>query len=344
MRSRGLFGKKLLDIQQREREIEAVGENEVLVQVRACGVCGTDINFVRDWTGDPMPLGHEISAEVVEVGRCVTTVQPGDSVIVEDCTMCGVCDDCKSGQPQFCRQMYDLGGQPGLGDYLCVRYNSLVKYTGLDHVSACLTEPLAVSVTSVLNAAIPLGGSVVVLGPGPLGLMSARVARLYGARYVAITGLPADNARERARFDLAARLGCDDIFQVGQDDLEGAIKRKFPQGVDRVIVSAPPESLADALKVIRFGGVITFYGLHFGERSRVQIDINELVFRKISLIPTFAEPAINFPLSNRLLREGLVDAEAIITHRFPLEQTRDVMRSIIEGSEPIVKAVMVREG
>ncbi len=342
MQSRGLFGKKMLDIQQRERAIKTPGENEVIVKIRACGICGTDINFVRDWADEPMALGHEISAEVVEVGRCVTTVASGDSVIVEDCTMCGVCDDCKSGQPQFCRNMFDLEGQPGLGDYMCVRYNSLVKYDGLDHVSACLTEPLAVSLTSVLNARIPLGGSVVVLGPGPLGLMSARVAKLQGAGYVAITGLAADNPREQARFALAPKCGCDDVFEIGKHDVEQEIKRKFPKGVDRVIVSAPPESMADALKIIRFGGIITFYGLHFGDRSKIEIDINDLVFRKISLIPTFAEPAINFPVSNRLLRDGLVDAKAIITHQFPLEETRDVMQSIIDGSQPIVKAVMVQ--
>jgi L-iditol 2-dehydrogenase len=342
MQSRGLFGKRLLEIQERVREIGAPGENEVVVKVRACGVCGTDINFVRDWEQDPMALGHEISAEVVEVGRSVSTVQPGDSVIVEDCTMCGVCDDCKSGQPQFCRNMYDLAGQPGLGDYLCVRFNSLVKYEGLDHVAACLTEPLAVSLTSVLNAQIPLGGSVAVLGPGPLGLMSARVAKLHGAGYVAITGLAADNPRERARLELASRFGCDDVFEVGKHDVEAELKRKFPRGVDRVIVSAPPASLSDALKIIRFGGIITFYGLHFGGRGSLEIDVNELIFRKISLIPTFAEPAINFPVSNRLLRDGLVDAGALVTHQFRYEQTPSIMRSIIEGSEPIIKAVMVQ--
>ncbi|MHB0958423.1 MAG: zinc-dependent alcohol dehydrogenase [Pirellulaceae bacterium] len=341
MQSRGLFGKKFLDIQERTREIPPLDENHVLVRIRACGVCGTDINFVRDWSDQPMPLGHEISAEVVEVGQHVTTVQAGDSVIVEDCTMCGVCRECKSGQPQFCRNMYDLEGQPGLGEYMAVRYNSLVKYEGLDHVSACLTEPLAVSLTSVLNAQIPLGGSVVVLGPGPLGLMSARVAKLYGAGYVAITGLVADTPRERARFDVAAKFGCDDLFEMGKHDLAAEIKRKFPQGVDRVIISSPPESLSDALNIIRFGGIITFYGLHFGGRSKVEIDVNDLIFRKISLIPTFAEPAINFPISNRLLRDGLVDAQSLITHTFPLGQTQEVMRSIIEGSQPIIKAVMV---
>ena len=344
MKSKGLFGKKYLDIQERSREIPPLAEDFVLVKVRACGVCGTDINFVRDWDAEPMPLGHEISAEVVEVGKNVTTVKPGDSVIVEDCTMCGVCAACKSGQPQFCRTMYNLDGQPGMGQYMAVRFNSLNRYEGLDHVSASLTEPLAVSLTSVLNAQIPLGGSVVVLGPGPLGLMSARVAKLYGAGYVAITGLEAKTACEKARLDLAAKMGCDDVIQVGPQDVETEIKKKFPAGVDRVIVSSPPQSLYDALKIIKYGGIITFYGLHFGGKSKIEIDVNALVFNKISLIPTFAEPAINFPIANRLLREGLVDASALVTHTFAFDEATKTMESIIDGTAPIIKAVMVPHG
>jgi L-iditol 2-dehydrogenase len=291
-----------------------------------------------------MPLGHEISAEVLEVGKKVTTVRPGDSVIVEDCTMCGVCDHCKSGEPQFCRTMHDMEGQPGMGQYLSVRFNSLVRYDDLDHVSACLTEPLAVSLTSVLNARIPLGGSVAVLGPGPLGLMSARVARIRGASYVAVAGLPADNERECARFDLAARWGCDDIIEIGKQDLEDVIKKKNPKGVDRVIVSSPPESITDALKIVKYGGIITFYGLHFGGRSKIEVDVNDLVFRKISLIPTFAEPAINFPVANRMLHDGLVDARDLVTHTFGFDEARDVMAAIIDGTQPIIKAVMLPHG
>jgi L-iditol 2-dehydrogenase len=344
MHSKGLFGKKHLDIREKTREIPPPDEDHVIVKVRACGVCGTDINFVRDWTDDAMPLGHEISAEVVEVGANVTTVEPGDSVIVEDCTLCGVCEDCKSGQPQLCRNMYDLENQPGMSEYLSVRFNSLDRYEGLDHIAACLTEPLAVSLTSVVNAQIPPGGSVVVLGAGPLGLMSARVAKLNGAGYVAVTSLPAENERERARFELAAKFGCDEAIEVGKQDVEAEIKRKFANGVDRVIVSSPPESMSDALKIIRFGGIITYYGLHFGGRSTIEVDINDLIFRKITLIPTFAEPAINFPVANRLLREGRIDADALITHTFGFDRAKEIMQALIEGTQPIVKAVMLPHG
>ena len=341
MQSKGLFGKASLDIQERVRELPPLGEDQVLVKIRACGVCGTDINFVRDWTGEPMPLGHEISAEVLEVGQNVTTFRAGDSVIVEDCTMCGVCNACKSGQPQFCRTMFNMDGQAGMGQYMVLRHNSLMKYEGLSHAHACLTEPLAVAVTSVLHAEIPLGGSVAVLGPGPLGLMAARVAKIRGAGYVVITGMRNDTPRERARRELAAKFGCDDFIEVGKQDVEAEIKRKFPAGVDRVIVSSPPQSIYDALKIIKFGGIITFFGLHFGGQSKIEIDVNDLIFRKITLVPTFAEPAINFPLSNRLLRDGLVDASLLVSHTFGFDEAKETMRAIVDGTQPIIKAVML---
>ncbi len=344
MKSKGLFGKKGFDIQERAQEIAPPGDDKVIVKVMACGVCGTDINFVRDWLEDYMALGHEVAGEVVETGKNVTTVKPGDRVIVEDCSMCGVCEACKSGQPQFCRNMFNMEGQPGMAEYLSVRYNCVNKFEGMDFTDACLTEPLAVSLTSVLHAEIPLGGSVAVLGNGPLGLMAARLAKLRGAGFVAITGLGDDKPASRARFDLAGDYGCDRLIEIGKQDPESEIKKIFPSGVDRVIVSSPPESIKDALRIIRFGGIITFFGLHFGGRNKVELDINDLVFRKITLRPTFAEPAINFPVSNRLLKDGLVDAQKLISHTFGFDTAKSIMQSIANGDQPVVKAVMIPNG
>ncbi|MHC4123904.1 MAG: zinc-dependent alcohol dehydrogenase [Planctomycetota bacterium] len=344
MKSKCLFGKKLLDIQTKEVEIGPPDEDHLIVKVHACGICGTDINFVRDWEDEPMPLGHEIAAEVIEVGKNVKTVKAGDKVIVEDCSMCGVCENCKCGNPQFCREMYDMENQPGMGEYMSVRFNCVDKFEGLDYKSACLTEPLAVSLTCVLNAQIPLGGSVAVLGPGPLGLMAAKLAKLNGAGFVAITGLAADNPREKARLDLASKFGCDMVIETGKQNVEEQIKKKFPNGVDRVIVTSPPQSMYDALKIIRFGGTITFIGLHFGGKNVIDLDINEMIFNKITLTPTFAEPAINFPVSNRLIRDGLIDADALITHTCTFDTVKDTMQAVIDGSQPIIKPVFLSHG
>jgi len=341
MKSKGLYGKKGLDIQERVRDLSTPDANHVIVKIKACGVCGTDINFVRDWPDDHMPLGHEAAAEVVEIGSLVTTVKPGDRVIVEDCSMCGVCEDCKSGHPEFCRNMFSMDGQPGMGEYMAVSYNSLVKFDGLDFCSACLTEPLAVSLTSVLHAEIPMGGSVAVFGNGPLGIMTARLAKLRGAGFTAITGLGDDKPASKARFEAAEKFGCDRIIEIGKQSVEDEIKKKFPNGVDRVIVTSPPKTLYDALKIIRFGGIIVFFGLHFGGQNKVELDVNDLIFRKITLRPTFAEPASNFPIANRLLRDGQVNAKTLITHTFGFDRARDVMKAIIDGSQPVVKAVML---
>jgi L-iditol 2-dehydrogenase len=89
-----------------------------------------------------------------------------------------------------------------------------------------------------------------------------------------------------------------------------------------------------------FGGIITPFGLHFGGKSVIPLDVNDMIFRKIMLRPTFAEPAINFPVANRLLRDGLVDGEALVTHTFGFGDAKRVMQAIIDGSEPIVQAVM----
>jgi L-iditol 2-dehydrogenase len=341
MNSRALYGRKRLDIQVREREIGAVGPGRVIVKVRACGVCGTDLNFLRDWTGDHMALGHEISAEVVEAAPDVQGIRVGDKVIVEDCSLCGTCDSCKSGHPELCRSMYSIEGQPGMGQFMSVRSNSLVKFDGLDFVSASLTEPLAVSLTSVLNANIPLAGSVVVLGNGPLGLMSALLARIRGAGFVAITGHSGDTPMRAARLAAAEQACFDMVIQSGRESVEERIKSRFPNGVDRVIVSSPPESLADALKVIRYGGLVTFYGLHLGGKSVLPIDVNDLIFRKITLVPTFAEPAINFPVSLALLRSGQIDARSVITHTFGMEGAEGKLGALLDGTLPALKAVLV---
>jgi L-iditol 2-dehydrogenase len=352
MISRGIYGRKPLDIEVRERELGSPGPGQAIVKVRACGVCGTDVNFVRDWTGDRMALGHEIAAEVVEVGPGVGGLAAGDRVIVEDCSMCGTCERCKSGHPELCRSMFSLEGQPGMGDYLLAARNSLVKFEGLEFAAASLTEPLAVSLTSVLNADIPLGGSVLVLGNGPLGLMSAMLARMKGAGFVAIAARGANTPLRAARRAAAEKASLDMVLTGGTQELEEKILSRFPAGVDRIIVSSPPASIAAALRLVRFGGLITFYGLHLGgaavgpqsapDGPRIlPVDFNDLIFRKISLVPTFAEPAINFPVSLSLLRQGRIDPGAIITHTFSFPYVKDTLTGIVNGSLPAVKAVLV---
>jgi len=158
---------------------------------------------------------------------------------------------------------------------------------------------------------------------------------------MAITGLTAEMPMEKARFALAERFGCDLAIETRRQSVEDEIKKRFPNGVDRVIVSSPPHSLYDAFKIIRFGGQITYFGLHFGGKNKVEVDINDMIFRKITLRPTFAEPAINFPVSLRLLKDGLIDGTQLVTHTFGFDTARDTFAGLVNGTLPAVKAVML---
>ena len=175
------FARSPFDFEIRDIEPRKPGADEVLVRVKACGLCGTDLHFARDWQGEYQPLGHEIAAEVQEVGEGNIPYQPGDRVIVEDVAQCGICGYCKSGKPQLCRNMYDLGGQPGMAEMMTVNYHLLEPFDGIEWTHASLVEPMAVAYNTVLNGQIPLGGSVVVTGPGPIGLMCVYLAKMRGA-------------------------------------------------------------------------------------------------------------------------------------------------------------------
>jgi L-iditol 2-dehydrogenase len=342
MKTYSLFGRKDLDIEKRELELPALSENSVLVKVHACGVCGTDLNFVRDWSDAHQPLGHEIAGEVIETGRGVSSVRPGDKIIVEDCTMCGKCVDCKSGHPELCRSMYTLNGFPGMSEYIVVNEANVVAFEGMDYVSACLTEPLAVAYNAVLAADIPLGGSVMIFGPGPIGLLIAALAKMRGAGFVGITCLTAKSVMENARIELAGKLGCNIVIPTDTQDIHTEVRTLFLNGVDRVIVTSPPKSMSDAFRIIRYGGIITFLGLSFKEgRNIIEFDVNHAIFNKITLRPFFAEPAIHFHPAAKLIKSGSIQAASFQTHFCNFSNVSEVLGNALAGSIPVIKPVFL---
>ena len=340
MKTRGLFARSPMDFELREFDLPPLGGEDVLVKVHACGVCGTDIHFAKDMTGDYNPLGHEIAAEVMEIGKEVTNCKIGDRVIVEDCGMCGMCVDCKNGDVKWCRNMHDLQGRPGMAEYMVVNQRLCDLFgEDLDYVPASLTEPQAVALSAVLPADIPLAGDVVVFGPGPIGLMCVRLAKLSGAATVGLVGYDASTVREKTRLEAGKKLGADFVVDSARENALDAVRGRFPKGADRVIVTSPPKSLETAVEVGRFGETVTFIGINLAGQTQISVDVNELIFNKRTLIPAFAEPAIKFPMSLKILQRGMMDADALITHTFRLEDHEKIFKGIVEGDQPIIKAV-----
>ncbi len=317
------------------------GCNEVVLRVLACGVCGSDIHMMEK-SLQYAPLGHEISAQVVAVGNGVYRVKAGDTVIVEDVTLCGVCTDCKNGNTQWCKNAYNLNGQSGMGEYLIVRENSLVPYAGMDPSTASLTEPLAVALNTYLAAKIPLHGTLVVFGMGVLGLMCVRLAKYYGAHKVICVGSRKGSFRNAVREEAAYKLGADAVFYSDENVTNSVIEKLNGKKADGVIVTSPPNTVSGALQTAKYGANIVVIGLDLGGNAKVEIDIDQLIFNKHSLVPVFAEPAKMFPLSIELLKAGVIDAKILVTHTVGMSEV-DQLKKILSQDTPIIKVVILND-
>ena len=337
MISRGLYGGRGVRLEIREQEVRAPASDEVLVGVRCCGVCGTDLNFVRDWSDGLVPLGHEIAGEILEVGAGVRNLRSGDRVTVEDCTMCGNCLDCKSGHPERCRNMHTLQGQPGMGEYLTVKAASVNRFEGLDFAAAALTEPLAVALAAVRTSQVALGDRVVVLGAGAIGLLIAALCRIAGASDLTLVASNRDTRANQVKLETARKIGVSTILRTGIHDVTAAYLGRNPTGAEQVFVTSPPKTLPVALSVARFGGTVNLLGLDFGGGASVPLDVNELVFHKQRLLTTFAEPAIGFSQATALIQSGAIHPECFLGEPFGFETAEQRLKEALAGELACVK-------
>ena len=138
-------------------------------------------------------------------------------------------------------------------------------------------------------------------------------------------------------------FGADFIVDAAEGDPVEQVKSLpgWAGGVDRVILTAPPRTLPSAVRMVKFGGLVSFIGIHLGGQSTAELDVNDLIFNKVTLRPTYAEPAVKFPVSIRLLQEGMVDAKKLVTHTFGFADLERIMRANESGEEPIVKPVLM---
>ena len=337
---RGLYGRKEFDIALRERPGIPLSGHLVRLRVRACGVCGTDLHFLREMN-DYTPMGHEISAVVEEIGPQVTRVRPGDAVVCEDVSPCGACPACKAGQSRLCRNGFTLEGQPGMSDFLVVHENLLNVYRDIDPVTASMVEPLAVAIRGVRKLRLRPLGSLVIFGMGAIGLLSAAYARFMGAGRIAMVARSRDSLRNQAAEAAALALGADECWYTG--DGEGWADEALARGAfDAAIVAAPPAACEDAMRLVGYGGSVLAQGVTFSGNPMARLNVSDMVFEKKQLLTSLAEPAENFPLSIELIRTGRVDAGRIITHRLPLSEAGK-LETLYGQDAPAIKTVILCE-
>lgn len=339
---RSLWGKAPFQFQVRELPDPVPGPGEVVVRVAACGVCGTDLHFLRsnpDWT----PLGHEVSGTIAAIGPGVDTWRGGESVIVENHAGCGVCDECKNGRALYCRNLTTyMNDRAGLANLLRVRADMVQAYDpdALTPVQAALAEPLTVGLDLLQRADPDFNDEVAVFGPGVIGLMTVRLAKLRGARRVILTGSNRSTVRGRKRLEVGRAMGADLTLADAEDDVLTEMRRAVPLGLDRVLVTSPPRTLPLAFAIARFGAIIGLIGIEMGHGANVMVDVNAFHFKKLQLRASHAIPNHFFPIALDLLARRVVDPDCLVSDVFPIERYAEAFAALTAADHPSVKLVI----
>lgn len=339
---RSLWGRAPFKFELRDLPAPEPGPGEVVVRVTACGICGTDLHFLRhnaDWT----PLGHEVVGTVAAIGPFVDGWRCGEAVIVENHTGCGVCEECKNGRALYCRDLTTyMNDRAGFADYLRVRADMLHPYDGhaLGPQQAALAEPLTVALDVLQRADPDLNDEVAVFGHGPIGLMVTRLAKLRGARRVFLTGSSRATPHSRHRLEVGQSMGADVVLAEGDDDIAAEIKRAVPHGVDRILVTAPPRTLPLAFEIARFGAIIGLIGIELGTGGEVAFDVNAFHFKKLQLRASHAIPNHYFPMAIDLLARRVIDPGLLLSHTFDLDDFAAAFTTLTDPRKAAVKVVL----
>jgi len=333
---KAFFTKAPMQFELREVELQPPAPDEVVVQIKACGVCGWDVLTAQVVAEDWLGFGHECSGVVVQTGSAVPNVKVGDRVIVENSTFCGVCEQCKRGNVVHCSNMDHYRSPGAFAELLKVRCTSVFPIGDLDFPAAALAEPLTVAIDMVESADIPLCGRVAVFGPGPIGLMICRLAQVKGASRVYLTG----KRHSHRRWQVAEQLGITQAVYVDEGSAVDQIRRLEPQGLDRVLVTTPPNTIAEAVELCRFGGIIAYDGIKFGEAGKISLDGNKFHFNRLQLRGVHSVPNLGWVQALDLLRRKVIDPALFISQTFRFDQVPEAVRFAAEQRDRVVKVMV----
>ena len=320
----------------REVEIPKASGDKVVIEVAYTGICGSDIHtFKGEYKNPqtPVTLGHEFSGTVVEVGEDVKTVKVGDRVTSETTFVtCGECRFCKSKDYNLCSNRKGIGTQQNraMAKYVLSREESIhVLPDNVSLKAASMSEPLACTTHPIMELAPAQADDVVlVVGPGPIGLLAAQVAKAQGATVI-ITGITQD----QHRLDLALELGVDYAVDSQKTDLaEFVLSKTDGYGADKVYeCSGSVFATNQALKLTAKQGHFVQVGM-FPTES-IDLDITSIQQREIRYIGCRSQKPSSWIKAIDLLDSGKVDAEALVTKIYPLEQWREAFEAVMGGQE-----------
>jgi L-iditol 2-dehydrogenase len=317
MSNRAAVMTELEHIEVREVPDPAPGSREAVVRIEAVGVCGSDTAYYKvgrigDYVVDgPIILGHEVSGQVVEVGSEVTNVAVGDRVAIEPGTPCRDCRECLAGRYHLCPDLVFLATPPydgALVERMAIDARNLYPIPDdMTYEEGALLEPLSVGIWGCRRANLEPGDDVLVTGAGPVGLLSAAVARAFGGGTVTITDI------SDFRLGLAKEMG----FEIERSEVPS--ERRFDVLLE---CSGAPGVLATGMRRLRPGGRAAMIGMSKEGSIGLplsQLNVNEL---SLSLVNRYNH---TWPTAIELVSSGRVDVKPLVTHHFPLEEAADAL-------------------
>jgi len=317
----------------RETDVPQPAEDEVLVRVATAGICGSELsgylghNSLRK---PPLVMGHEFAGTIAAVGARVSKFSAGDRVTANPLVSCGSCADCQAGHANLCASRSLIGaGRPGaFAEYVAVPERNV--YALPDHLSfeqGALAEPFACAVRIARLARIKPEDSVLIVGAGPIGLLTLIAARIHGARSVAVMDLNAE------RLSIVKQLG-----GIAIPDAQALEQSKPARGFDKAVDAVGLDATRQTcMQFARPGGRIVFSGLHAADSA---LPVNAAIRNELTLLGSFGYNPTDFDAAVQWLSEGLVDLKPWMESR-PLEEGGECFEKLL-GNPGAIAKIMLR--
>ncbi len=340
-----LHGKEELRIEQ--ISVPTIGPSEILVRVKAALTCGTDLKVYRrghhaKMITPPAVLGHELAGDIVEVGSSVKHFQVGNRVVAANSAPCHKCFFCRRDQKNLCENLLFNNGA----------YAQFVKIPGpivdcnthqipdhVDYREAALTEPLACVLNGLDQTGVRAGDTVTVIGLGPIGLMFVRLAKIAGARVIAV-------GRRQMQLARAEHLGAEALIESRRgNDPSDEVRRHTEggRGSDIVIEAVgSPHAWRQSVSMVRTGGVVNFFG-GCPRETAICLDTGRIHYGSLTLQATFHHTPEHIREALDIISRGDVHASDFILNEAPLTDLIEVFKHMMSHNGHLKTAILPEE-
>ncbi len=320
-----------------------VGDDDVLVRVMACGICGSDVRGFTGMTGrriPPLIMGHEAAGMVEKTGKNVNGFMKGDRVCFDSTVYCNKCRACLKGLYNRCEKRRVLGVSTGdfkrhgaFAEFVAVPWWIVFKIPDqMSFVQSALLEPASIGMHAANRAPISSNSMVFIVGAGTIGLFILQVCRMKGARRIIVADI------NEFRLDLAARLGADVLINSQRDNFIETVGRETNgKGVDVAFEAVGIErTFLDAVSITKTGGHLVAVG---NLEKIVELNVQELVSKELTVSGSYASSG-EFAQSIELIASGKINVESLISDVMPLEDGPLAFDRLLKAEENLLKIVL----